>query len=264
MLKKLNSFVFPLLNKIQSKKIEFPLENIKTIALRPSEIKGETLYSLPLLESLSKKHKLSVLLPDEQDAKYFRRLRTKIIRYPKKSGPIAMYRLRNKIKNSYDLLIDLNETNIQVFSYLLKNPIVASINEAPGVNITARASTKSITGKYQYLFDLLGFRTLKWKTKALRARRSSKKREKEEIIGISSDISTQYHGLHKVSAEDSLRKVSKLITKRNDLSAIAFFLEIPQVLLLEEKDPFQPPDSIKVVRYSRKITPKIIGDCLVM
>ncbi len=264
MRKKLNSVVFPLLNKITSKKIEFPLENINTIALRPSTIKGEALYSLPLVESLSKKHKLYVLLTEDQDAKYFRRLRTKIIRYPEKSGPIGMYRLRNKIKNTYDLLIDLNETNIQVFSYLLKNPIVASINEVPGVNITARAGTKSITGKYQYLIDLLGFPALKWKTKALRARRSSKKREKEEVIGISSDISTQYHGLHQVSDEDSLRKVSKLITKRNDLSAIAFLLEIPQVLLLEEKDPFQPPKSIKVVRYSRKIAQKIIGDCLVM
>ncbi len=264
MFKKLNSVVFPLLNNIQSKKVEFPLENINKIALRPSEIKGETLYSLPLVESLSKKHKLSVLLPDEQDAKYFRRLRAKIIRYPGKSGPIGMYRLRNNIKDSYDLLVDLNETNIQVFSYLLKNPIVASTNEVPGVNITARAQKKSITGKYQYLIDLLGFSALKWRTKALRARRYSKKREKEEIIGISSDISTQYHGLHRVSDEDNLRKVSKLITKRNDFSAIAFFLEIPQVLLLEENDPFEPPESIKVVRYSRKITQKIIGDCLVM
>ena len=263
MLKKLNSVVFPLLNKISSKKIEFPLENITTIALRPSTTNGETLYSLPLVESLLKKHKLSILLPDEQDVEYFRRLRVKTIRYPEKSGPIGMYRLKKDIKDRYDLLIDLNETNIHVFSYLLKNPIVASINEVPGVNITAKATTKSITGKYQYLIDLLGFPTLKWKTKAIRARRSSKKREKEEIIGISSDISTQYHGLHRISNEDSLRKVSKLITKRNDLSAIAFFLEIPQVLLLEEKDPFQPPDSIKVVRYSRKITSKIIGDCLV-
>jgi hypothetical protein len=264
MRKKLNSVIFTLLNKMTTKKIEFPLENIKTIALRPSTIKGETLYSLPLVESLSKKNKLSVLLPNGQDAKYFRRLRPKIIRYPEKSGPVGMYRLRNTIKDSYDLLIDLNETNIQVFSYLLKNPIVASINDVPGVNITTRAQKKSITGKYQYLIDLLGFPPVKWKTKAIRARRSSKKRKQEEIIGISFDISTQYHGLHRVSDEDSLRKVSKLITKRNELSVIAFFLEIPQVLLLEEKDIFQPPDSIKVVRYSRKITPKIIGDCLVM
>lgn len=264
MLRKLNSVVFPLLNKISMKKIEFPLENIDTIAFRPSTNEGETLYSLPLIESLSKKHKLSILLPDEQDAKYFRRLRVRIIRYPEKSGLIGMHRLRNSIKDRYDLLIDLNETNIHVFSYLLKNPIVASINEVPGVNITARAQNKSITGKYQYLINLLGFPTLKWKSKALRAIRSSKKRKTEEIIGISSDISTQYHGLHRVSNEDGLRKVTKLITKKNDLSAIAFFLEIPQVLLLEEKDHFQPPDSIKVVRYSRKITPKIIGDCLVM
>lgn len=264
MLNKTTSSVLLMLHKMKSKEIEFPLSNIKRIALRPSEVKGETLYSLPLVESLSKKHKLSVLLPDEQDAKYFRRLRTKIIRYPEKSGPIGMYRLRNNIKDNYDLLIDLNETNIQVFSYLLKNPIVASINEVPGVNITARAQKKSIIGKYQYLIDLLGFSPLKLKTKALRAIRSSKKRKKEEIIGISSDISTQYHGLHRVSDEGSLRKVSKLITKRNDLSALAFFLEIPQVLLLEEKDLFQPPESIKVVRYSRKISQKIIGDCLVM
>ncbi len=264
MRKKMTSAVFLLLNRMTSKKIEFPLENVSTIALRPSEIKGETLYSLPLIESLSKKHKLSVLLPDGQDAKYFRRLRPKIIRYNEKSGPIGMYRLKNSIKQIYDLFIDLNKTNIHVFSYLLKNPTVASIHEVPGVNITARAGTKSITSSYQYLINLLGFPLIKWKTKAIRASRSRKTNENEEIIGISSDISTQYHGLQRVSEEKELRKVSKLITKRNDLSAIAFFLEIPQVLLLEEKDPFQPSDSIKVVRYSKKITPKMIGDCLIM
>ncbi len=261
---KITSSLLLFLHKMKSRKIDFPLENITRIALRPSEVKGETLYSLPIAESLKKKYQLTVLLPDNQDARYFRRLRAKIVNYPRKSGPIAIYRFRKTINQSFDLLIDLNEENSHVFSYLLKNPIVASIFEVPGVNITARAQNKSITGKYQYLIDLLGFPTLKWKSKALRAIRSSKKREKEEIIGISSDISTQYHGLHRVSDEDSLRKVSKLITKRNDLSAIAFFLEIPQVLLLEEKDLFQPPESIKVVRYSRKITPKLIGDCLVM
>jgi len=264
MRKKMTSAVFLLLNRMTSKKIEFPLENVNTIALRPSEIKGETLYSLPLIESLSKKHKLSVLLPDGQDAKYFRRLRPNIIRYQEKSGPIGMYRLKNSIKQIYDLFIDLNKTNIHVFSYLLKNPTVASIYEVPGVNITARAGTKSITGSYQYLIDLLGFSTVKWKTKAIRASRSRKKIENEELIGISSDIATKYHGLQRVSEEKELRKVSKLITKKNDLSAIAFFLEIPQVLLLEEKDLFQPPDSIKVVRYSKKITPKMIGNCLIL
>ncbi len=264
MLKKVNSIVFPLLSKMKSKKIHFPLENKNTIALRPSEVNGETLYSLPLVESLSKKHKLSVLLPEGQDAKYFRRLRPTIIRYNEKSGPIGMYRLRKTIKTTYDLLIDLNETDILVFSYLLKNPIVASIYDIPGVNITAKAQMKSIIGRYQYLIDLLGFPPIKWKTKAIRASRSRKKIEHEELIGISSDISTKYHGLQRVSEEKELRKVSKLITKRNDLSVIAFFLEIPQVLLLEEKDPFQPPDSIKVVRYSGKITPKMIGDCLIM
>jgi len=264
MRKKITSAVFLLWTKMKTKRIEFPLENINTIALRPSETNGETLYSLPLVESLTKKSKLTVLLPDGQDAKYFRRLRARIIHYPEKSGPIGIYRLRNSIKQTYDLLIDLNGVNTHVFSYLLKKPIVASIHDGPGVNITAKAVTKSITNRYQYLIDLLGFPPVKWKTRAIRARRSRKTNENEEIIGISSDISTKYHGLKKISEEKELRKVSKLITKRNDLSAIAFFLEIPQVLLLEEKDPFQPPDSIKVVRYSRKITPKLIGDCLVM
>ncbi len=264
MRKKITSSIFRILNRISSKKIEFPLENISRIALRPSEVKGELLYCLPLIESLSKKKKLSLLLPEGQDAKYFRRLRPKIIRYQEKSGPIGMLFLRNSIKEKYDLFIDLNEKNIHVFSYILKNPTVASIYEGPSVNIIARAHNKSITGSYKYLIDLLGFPAVKWKTKAIRARRYSKKRENEEIIGISADISTQYHGLRRVSNEDGLRKVSKLITKRNDLSAIAFFLDIPQVLLLDEKDPFEPADSIKVVRYTKKITSKMIGDCLIL
>jgi hypothetical protein len=260
---KITSSLLLLWHKMRSKKIEFPLENITSIALRPSEVRGETLYSLPLVETLQKKYKLAVLLPDDQEVKYFRRLRAKIISYPRKSGPIAIYKLQKTIRQSFDLLIDLNGENSHVFSYLLKNPIVASIFETPGVNIIAKSGTKSITNSYKYLIDLLGLPTVTWKTKAIR-KSSRKKKDNEEIIVISSDITTPYHGIHRVSNEDDLRKISKLITKRNDLSTIAFFLDIPQVLLLEEKDPFQPPDSIKVVRYSRKITPKLIGDCLVM
>jgi hypothetical protein len=261
---KINSIFFSFLNKIRSRKIGFPLENVNNIAIRPSTNKGEALYSLPIIESLSKKHKVTVLLPEGCSAKYFRRLKPKIIRYSEKSGIIGIYRLKKRMKGSYDLLIDLNDKDIRIFAYVLKNPVVASINEAPGVNITARAETKAITGRYQYLVNLLGFPPVKQKTKAIRTRRSKKKKDEKEIIGISSDIPTKYHGIEKVSDEKELRKLTKLITKRNELSAIAFFLDVPQVLLLEQKDPFRPPESIKVLRYSRKITPKIIGDCLIL
>ena len=260
---KITSSVLLLWHKMRSRKIEFPLENVKSIALMPSEIKGETLYSLPIIETLQKKYKLIVLLPDDQDLKYFRRLRTKIINYPRKLGPIAIYKLKKNIKEPFDLLIDLNGVNSHVFSYLLKNPTVASIFEAPGVNITAKAGTKSITNSYKYLIDLLGFPAVKWKTKAIR-KSTRKKKDDDENIVISSDITTFYHGIQRISNENDLRKASKLITKKNELSAIAFFLEIPQVLLLPENEPFEPPESIKVVRYSKKITPKLIGDCLVM
>ena len=264
MRKKINTAFFSFFNRIGSRKITFPLENINNIAIRPSEIEGEVLYSLPLVESLSKKHKVAVFLPEERDAKYFRRLRAKIIRYPEKYGIIGIYRLKKRIKDKYDLFIDLNEKDIKIFSYVLKNPIVASIYDKSGINITARAETKDITGKYEYLINLLGFSAVKWRTKAIRSRRSKNKKDAKEIIGISSDIPAKYHGLEQVSNEKELRKVNKLITNRNDLSTIAFFLDIPQVLLLEEKDPFRPPESVKVVRYPRKITPKIIGDCLIM
>jgi hypothetical protein len=264
MRKKINTVFFSFLNRIGSRKITFPLENINNIAIRPSVTKGEILYSLPLIESLSKKHKVAVFLPEERDAKYFRRLRAKIIRYPENSGIIGVYRLKKRIKDTYDLFIDLNEKDIKVFSYVLNNPIVASIFDKPGINITARAETKDITGKYEYLIGLLGFPPVKWKTKAIRSRRSKNKKDSKEIIGMSSDIPAKYHGLEQVSNEKELRKTNKLITNRNDLSTIAFFLDIPQVLLLEEKDPFRPPETVKVVRYSRKITPKIIGDCVIM
>jgi len=263
MRKKINTAFFSFLNRIGSRKIGFPLKDINNVVIRPSEIIGETLYSLPLVESLSKKNNLTVLLPEKRNVKYFRRLNAKIIRYPEKPGIIGIYRLKKRIKGLYELFIDLNEEDIRVFSYVLNNPIVASIYDKPAINITARAETKAITGRYEYLINLLGFTPVKWKTKAIKTRRSSKKKEDKEIIGISSDIFIKYHGIEKVSEEKDLRKLTKLITKRNDLSTIAFFLDIPQVLLLEEKDPFRPPESIKVVRYSRKITPKIIGDCLI-
>jgi len=259
---KITSSVLLFLHKMKSGKIGFPLKNIKNIALRPSESIGETLYALPIIEALQKKYKLTVLLPDNRDAGYFRRLRVKIISYPGKFGLIGVNRLKNRINKHFDLLIDLNGEKSHVFSYLLQNPVVASVFESPGVNITAKAETKSITNRYQYLIELLGLSGVKWESKAIKVKRSGKEKNTAEIVGISSDLNISYHGLTEVSNEEDLRKVSKLITGKNDLSVIAFFLDIPQVLLLEEKDNFTPPESIKVVRYSKKITQKIIGDCL--
>jgi len=261
---KITSSVLLFWNKMKSEKINFPLKNIARIAIRPSETKGELLYSLPIIEALQKKYQLTVLLPDNQNIRYFRRLRVKIIHYSAKLGPIGLNRFKNRINQQFDLLIDLDGKDSHVFSYILQNPVVASIFEGPGVNIMAKAETKSITNRYQYLLSLLGLPEVKWKTKAIRTKRSGKKDTHIETIGISSDINISYHGLTKVSNEDDIRNISKLVTKKNDLSTISFFLEIPQVLLLEEKDNFEPPESVKVLRYSGKITPKIIGDCLAL
>lgn len=261
---KITSSVLLFWDKMKSGKIDFPLKKIKNIAIKPSESKGEVLYSLPLVEILQKKYKVTLLLPDAQDAKYFRRLRVKTVTYPEKLGLIGINRLKNKINQQFDLFIDLDGKDSHVFSYILQNPVVASIFEGPGVNITAKAEKQSITNRYRYLIKLLGLPEVKWKTKAIRAKRSGKKDTDIETVGISSDINVSYHGLTQVSNEDDLRKISKLISKKNNLSAIAFFLEIPQVLLLEEKDNFEPPESIKVIQYSRKITQKIIGDCLTL
>jgi hypothetical protein len=261
---KIASSFFKFLSRKKSKKIKFPLENIKRIAIRPSEKEGEIFYSLPLVEALSKKFKLTVLLPDVKYSKYFRTLRATVVPYRKKAGLIAIFRLRNKITHPCDLFIDLNKEDIEVFSYVLKRPVVASIYETPGVNITVRSKTNSIVNSYKSLIELIAFTSLTWETKAIKLKKTYKIKENEEVIGISSDIPTSYHGLKTVKEIEDLFKITKLISKKNDLSAIAFLLQIPQVLLLEEKEPFQPPEAIKVVRYSRKITPEIIGDCLLL
>ncbi len=262
MLNKITSSVLLFWNKTKSGKIDFPLKKTKTIAIKPSETKGELLYSLPLVETLQKKYRVTLLIPENQDTKYFRRLRVKTVTYSGKNGLIGIHRLKNRINQQFDLFIDLDGKNSHIFSYILQKPVVASIFEGPGVNITAKSETQSITNRYQYLIKLLGLPEVKWKTKAIRTKRSGKKDTNIESIGISSDINATYHSLTKVSNEDEIRKTSKLITKKNDLSTIAFFLEIPQVLLLKEKDNFEPPESIKVVRYSKKITQKLIDDCL--
>lgn len=264
MLNKITSSILLFRNKMKSGKIDFPLKSIKTIAIKPSEAKGKLLYSLPVVETLQKKYRVTLLIPENQDTKYFRRLRVKTVTYSGKNGLIGIHRLKNRINQKFDLFIDLDGKDSHVFSYILQNPVVASIFEGHGVNITAKSETQSITNRYQYLIKLLGLPEVKWKTKAIRTKRAGKKDNDIKTIGISSDINVSYHGLTKVSNEDDLRKMSKLITRKNELSAIAFFLEIPQVLLLEEKDSFEPPESIKVVRYSKKITQKIIGDCLTL
>lgn len=261
---KLTSPLFLLWYKVFSEKIEFPLKNVKNIALRPSQARGEMFYSLPLVEKLSEKFEVSVLLPDGKTSDYFQEKSKRIIYYPENLGPINAFRLKNNLKKlSFDLLIDFNRTEVHVFSYILRNPVTASIFDVPGVNITAKAEKKSITSNYQYLIELLGLSSITWELESLKPHTSKKEKNKNKNIGITSDISA-YHNLKQVKKIEDLYGISKLITPKNDLSAIAFLLKIPQVLLLEKEDSFQPPESIKVVRYSKRITPEIIGDCLVL
>ncbi|MEO0294256.1 MAG: hypothetical protein ABIN61_08580 [candidate division WOR-3 bacterium] len=255
-----SKFIFLLSKKkMDSKKMEFPLKNIKRVALRPSEEEGETFYSLPIAETLRKKFELSLILPEDKDVKYFKNMNLDIITYRSKLGLIGVLRLKKRIKKQYDLLIDFNKDGIPIFSFVLKRPFVISMYDVPGVNIVGRAKDREIIRSYQFLMRLIGFPSISWQIKGVKGLR-----KKEEVVGITSDIGVEYHGLYVVNNYEDLKKVSKIISRKNDLSTFAFFLKIPQVLLLEEDDPFEPPSSIKVVRYSKRITSKIIGDCLML
>jgi hypothetical protein len=94
MLNKITSSVLLFWNKMKSGKIDFPLKNIKTIAIKPSEAIGELIYSLPLVETLQKKYRVTLLIPKNQDTKYFRRLRVKTVAYSGKNGLIGLSRLK--------------------------------------------------------------------------------------------------------------------------------------------------------------------------
>lgn len=247
-----------LFNKIRSKRIEYPLKNINTIALRPSVAPEEILYSLPIAKALSKKNDLTVFLPEDSDFKYFSKFPIKIVEYPRFLSLLRIFRLRNRLKGqSFDLYIDLNRNRIDTFSFILNTPVTASIYEDTCVNLLARSSSISITRSYQYLMHLLGF-SISWEEKQIGMKRW---KHKYTRVGISSDIG-MYPGFYGVSRPEDLYKISFLITKKNALSTIAFFLGIPQVLLLKEDDSFKPPLSIKVVRYSYSITGDIINKCL--
>lgn len=247
-----------LFNRIRSKRIEYPLKNINTIALRPSVAPEEILYSLPLVIALSKKNDLTVFLPENSDFKYFSKFPIKIVEYPRVLSFLGIFLMRNRLKyQSFDLYIDLNRNRIDTFSFILNMPITASIYEDTCVNLLARSSSNSITHSYQYLMHLLGF-SISWGEKSIGMK---KWKQKYTRVGISSDIG-MYPGFYKVSRPEDLYKISSLITKKNALSTIAFFLGIPQVLLIKEDDSFEPPSSVKVVRYSYSITGEVVNKCL--
>ncbi|MCK4572643.1 hypothetical protein KAT89_06970 [candidate division WOR-3 bacterium] len=251
-------FIFSLLNKIRSKRLEFPLKDIKTIALRPSIAQGEILYSLPVVKTISSKYELIVFLPESLGYKYFKAFPIKIIEYPGNLSILGVYNMRKRLKDlSCDLFIDFNKDGIDIFSFILNTPITASIYEGSSVNLQALSFSSSITDSYKHLMDLLRLH-ISWDKDALRMRNW---KQKEGMVGISSDIGV-YTGFTKVSKPSDLYKISSLITRKNNLSTIAFFLGIPQILLLKEGDHFQPPSSVKVVRYSGSITGNIIDRCL--
>jgi hypothetical protein len=252
------SILFSLFAKMRSKQIEFPLKGIKSVALRPSVSPGEILYSLPLVKTLSNEYDLTVFLPETQGVEYFKMFPMKIMSYPESLTLLKVYRLREKLKElSFDLFIDLNRVGIDVFSFILNARVTASIYEGTSVNLVARSRSHSITDSYQYLMDLLGL-PISWREDALGMKEWDGKNDK---VGISTDIGV-YPGFLEVVEPKDLYKVSSLIAKKGDISTIAFFLGVPQVLLVKRGDNFAPPSSLRVVRYSNSITGKIIERCL--
>ncbi len=254
----LGNTLFSILARIRSKRIEFPLKGVKRVALRPSIFQGEILYSLPLVKALSSEYDLTVFLTENRGFKYFERFPIEIMEYPTTLSLLSVFLLRKRLKHlSFDLFIDLNRNWIDAFSFLLDFPITASIYEDTSVNLLVRSRSRSIIESYQSLMELLGL-SVSWEKEVLGLKRWKKK---DERVGISSDVGV-FPGFLKVSRAEDLYEISSLITKKNTLSTIAFFLEIPQVLLLKEGDNFQPPPSMKVVRYAGLITAKVIESCL--
>jgi len=250
--------IFSLLAKLRKKSLKLPLNNIKQIALRPSTVDGESLYSLPFVKSLSKEYILTLFLPMDSNAKYFRRFKTKIIEYPTKLNIFKVFNFKRRMGNlSFDLFINLDRNNIDTFSFILNNPLTASIYEGASVNLLAISNSIPIDESYERLSSLLGFK-LQWGKELIRIR---KRKYKDKKMGITSDIG-KYPGFLQVNKAEDLYKISSLITRKNQISTIAFFLDIPQVLLLKEGDEFRPPASIKVFRYSKSITGEIIENCL--
>jgi hypothetical protein len=256
----IGNFIFSLLAKLRKKSLKLPLNNIKQIALRPSTINGESLYSLPIVKALSEDHILTLFLPFNGNTKYFRRFKVKIIEYPEKLNFLKVFNFKRRLGNSsFDLFINLDRNNIDTFSFILNNPLTASIYEGASVNLLTISNSTPINELYGRLSALLGFK-LQWGKELIRIR---KRKYKEKKMGITFDIG-KYPGFLEVKKAEDLYKISSLITRKNQISTIAFFLDIPQVLLLKEGDEFRPPASIKVVRYSKSVTGDIIENCLKM
>lgn len=254
----IGNIIFSLLAKIRKRSLKLPLNNIKQIALRPSTIDGESLYSLPIVKSLSEKHILTLFVPMNGNTKYFKRFKIKIIEYPSKLNIFKVFTFKRKLGNlSFDLFINLDKNNIDTFSFMINNPLTASIYEGASVNLLTISDSTPINELYERLSALLGFK-LQWRKELIRMR---KMKYKDKKMGITSDIG-KYPGFLQVKNPEDLYKISSLITKKNQISTIAFFLDIPQVLLVKEDDEFRPPTSIKVVRYSESITGDIIEKCL--
>ncbi|MCK4528159.1 hypothetical protein KAW18_12375 [candidate division WOR-3 bacterium] len=251
-------FLFPILNRISLNRMEFPLKGMKRVALRPSIIEGETLYALSLVKTLSAEFDLAVFLPEDRDSLYFDGFNVNLIEYPKELSLLDVYRLKQQLSGEdFDLFIDLNRDYIDEFSFVLNASITASIFDRKSVNLVAHSSSNRITDNYQYLMRLLGL-AITWDRETINMKEWT---PRDSNTGVTSDIGV-YPGLIKVDRSEDLYEISSLITKRNDISTISYFLGIPQVLLLEENDPFQPPSNIKVIRFRETITAEILDRCL--
>lgn len=248
--------IYSFLSRFRQREIEYPFKDLKNVAIRPPLESGETLYSLPLIQKLSEKYNLWILFPEDKEIDIPESFSVNRINYPSEINFMRARKMKSKLNMDIDLFIELNRKNAMDFCYMLNFPLCASIYDQEGLNLLIPTDKKPIDDIYNYMAGMLGI-SLDWDNNII----GLKKWKKGKRPGIHSEIDVELD-LVRVKSVDDLYRISFLISEKNELSSMAFFLGIPQVLFLPEEDNFTPPESIKIIRFKKSISREMVKRAL--
>jgi len=227
------------------------LTEIRNIMVVPPLNEGETLFSLPLINTISDHFYVSVILPETlMDLRRF--FDVPLVFIPDNISIIKFIKIKGQYHyNKPDLIILFDYKYLWVLKRIFSPRFTLSVDGEAKTNIVFKTGFQPLNKKFEMIVELLGI-----KPKEIRFPIN---RKRKIVLGISlRDNAIRVEGVKEVHTPNDLEKISHLITTKGRMAEIGYVEGKTLILLLRGDDKFIPPEDVRVVRYTGNLETKTI------
>ncbi len=227
------------------------LTEIRKIMVVPSLNEGETLFSIPLVNAISKHFYISVILP-EKLMELRRFFEVPLVFIPDNISIVKFIKIKGQYHyNKPDLLILFDYKYLWALKRIFSPRFTLGVNGEEKINIVFKIGLQPLNQKFERIVELLGINA--------KEIRFPINRKRKTVFGISlNDNAISVDGVKEIHTPNDLGKISHLIATKGRMAEIAYVEGKKLILLLRREDKFIPPEDVRIVRYTGNLETKTI------